>query len=81
LETFHPCAGAVLILLSGATANPAGAYEHTAAEDRHGTLAEKHMIALGHDNAAQRGMVGARRQITARAAEGGRRHGLALAAV
>ena len=81
LETFHPRAGAVLILLSRTSTNTAGTYEHAATEDRHCTLAEKHMVALGHDNAAQRGMVGAWRQVAARTAEGGRRHGFALATV
>src|SRR4029453_10996288 len=63
------------------TSNPAGTYENAATEDRHGTLAEKHVVALGHDNAAQRGMVGAWRQVTAGTTEGGRRHSLALAAI
>ena len=57
LEAFYPCASAVFILLSRATTNPARAYEHAATENRHRTLAKKHVIALGHHNAAQRGMV------------------------
>ena len=81
LETFNPCAGAVLIFLSRATTNPAGADERAAAKDRHRTLPEKHVVALGHDNAAQRRMVGTWRQVTARTAEGGRRDSLALATV
>src|SRR5215467_2405808 len=46
LKTFHTGAGAVLILLGRATTNPAGTYQHTTAEDRHGTLAEKHVVPL-----------------------------------
>jgi hypothetical protein len=60
-EAFDACARAILILLGRATANPARTDEDAAAEDRHSTLAEKHVVALGHDNATQRGMVGARR--------------------
>src|SRR5262249_40819979 len=81
LETFHTCAGAVLILLGRATTNPAGAYQHTTAEDRHGTLAEKHVVALGHDNPAQRRMVGAWSEVAARTAKRGRSYGLALATI
>src|SRR5262249_33175718 len=81
LELLHTRPGAVLILLSRPAPNPAGAYKYAAAEYRHGTLAKKHVTTLGHDDAAQRGMVGARREFAARTAEGGRPPGLALAAV
>src|SRR5262249_16079768 len=37
LETFHTCAGAVLILLGRATTNRAGAYPHTTADHPHRT--------------------------------------------
>src|SRR5262249_60794450 len=60
-EAFDACARAILILLGRATANPARTDEDATAEDRHSTLAEKPGAALGHDNATQRGMVGARR--------------------
>ena len=60
-EAFDACARAILILLGRATANPARTDEDATAEDRHSTLAEKHVVAFGHDNATQRRMVGARR--------------------
>ena len=59
---------------------PAGADQDTLAEDRHGALAIEHVVAFGRGDAAQGRMVGAWRQIATWASEGGRGHGLALAA-
>src|SRR5215510_12391573 len=81
LEAFHPSAGAVFIFLGRAATNPASAYQHTAAEDRHGTLAEKHVVTLGHDNTPQRRMVGAWRELAAGTAKRGRSYSLALATI
>src|SRR5882724_12391252 len=79
-ELFNPGAGAILVFLCGPTANAAGTDQDTLVEDRHGTLAIEHVVAFGHGDAAQGRMVGTRRQIATRASEGGRGHGLALAA-
>src|SRR5207342_2524822 len=80
-ELFNPGAGAILVFLCGPTANAAGTDQDTLAEDRHSALAIEHVVAFGRGDAAQGRMVGTWRQIATRASEGGRGHGLALAAV
>jgi len=79
-ELFNPGAGAILVFLCGPTANAAGTDQDTLAEDRDGALAIEHVVAFGRGDAAQGRMVGTWRQITTRASEGSRGHGLALAA-
>jgi hypothetical protein len=66
--------------LCAPAADAAGADQDALAEDRHGALAIEHVVAFGRGDAAQGRMVGPRRQIATRASEGGRGHGLALAA-
>src|ERR1044071_970210 len=46
LQLGHPGLGAVLVLLAGAAADAAGAQHLVAADDRHRTLAEDHVVAL-----------------------------------
>src|SRR6185312_10595398 len=79
-ELFNPGAGAILVFLRGPTAHAAGTDQDALAEDRHGALAIEHVVAFGRGDAAQGRMIGTGCHIAARPSEGGRGHGLALAA-
>src|ERR1700726_2013627 len=65
-------AGAVLVLLRGAAADPAGALDDAVADDRHRALTHDHVAALGRGDAARRRLVGPRLHFAAGAAERGR---------
>ena len=80
LELFNSGAGAILVFLSGPTANAAGTDQDTLAENRHGALAIEHVAAFGRGDAAQGRVIGPGRQIATGASEGSRGHSLALAA-
>src|SRR5216684_3268384 len=74
-------AGAVLILLRGAAADPAGAFDDAVAEDRYRALAHDHLATRGGRDAAWGRLVGARRHLAAGAAKRRRGDRLALAAI
>src|SRR5262245_62433131 len=72
---------AVLVLLSGATADATGALDHAVLHDRHRALARDHVPALGGGDALNDRRSRALGEKATRSAEGGRGDRLALAAV
>src|SRR5439155_25719148 len=81
LQLRDASAGAVLVLLRGPAADPAGAFDDAVADDRHRALTHDHLATRGRGDAARGRLVGARRHLAAGAAERRRGDGLALAAI
>src|SRR6185295_19601506 len=77
----HAGLGAVFVLLRGAAADAAGAFDDAVPDDRHGALAHDHLTARGGGDAARRRLVGARRHLAAGPAERRRGDRLSLAAI
>jgi len=74
-------AGAVFVLLTGATADAAGALNDAISDDWDCSLAHDHVAAFSRGNPARRWLIGALRHLAARTAECCRGDGLALARI